>query len=83
MEVQDNTVYVFRSTIGDFVIKYIPSSKKWLLSVNDTGYGLFPSAAEAADSVNRQKSGFYKWDELEQISETVPCGIDQWEVFNP
>ncbi len=76
-----NSVYVYRSPFGDFVIKYVSVSEKWLLSVNDTGYSFFQSPEKAAESVAHRKSGYYKWDELTVVPDEAPGNITAWEVY--
>ncbi len=72
-------MYVFKSSIGLFWIKQVPSG--WHLGIDNEILGTYQSAVAAADDVYVHVTGCYDWDKLDGI-EDAPTDIYEWDFVN-
>lgn len=75
-------MYFYKSPIGPMVIKFDSSVRKYLLIINEIGYGHFTSPQAAADDVYMHSTGCDEWDELDGEINNVPTDIYEWEKIN-
>lgn len=70
-------MYLYRSPIGVFTIRYI--NGRFTLCFSNDVLGHYNSAVAAADDVYTHTTSLYEWDDLDGQVDDVPTDIYEWE----